>query len=97
MVGVVGVNDYNLRYCYFIFVCCICGVMYGLVGYFEFMLYEFQMEESKGQKVEISIYFECIDEKSKDMILWFFIFFFFKVSKQMLFVVMMCFEIDIIK
>lgn len=97
MAGAAGANDHNSRYCHLTFVCRTRGVTHGLAGYFESTLYESQMEESKGQKVEISTHPERIDEKSKDMISWFPIFFPFKVSKQTPSVVTTCSETDITK
>jgi protein arginine N-methyltransferase 5 len=75
MAGAAGANDHNSRFCHLTFVCRTRGVTHGLAGYFESTLYESQVEETKGEKVEISIHPERIDQKSKDMISWFPIFF----------------------
>ncbi|KAH7143690.1 protein arginine N-methyltransferase [Dactylonectria macrodidyma] len=75
MSGAAGANDHNSRYCHLTFVCRTRGVIHGLAGYFESTLYESQLEEIKGEKVEISTHPERIDKKSKDMISWFPIFF----------------------
>lgn len=75
MAGAAGANDHNSRYCHVTFVCRAQGVTHGLAGYFESTLYESRLERSKGQKVEISTHPERIDQKSKDMISWFPIFF----------------------
>lgn len=80
MAGAAGANDHNSRYCHLTFVCRTRGVTHGLAGYFESTLYESQIEESKGEKVEISTHPERIDQKSRDMISWFPIFFPLKVS-----------------
>ncbi|CAM1509069.1 Fc.00g028080.m01.CDS01 [Cosmosporella sp. VM-42] len=75
MAGAAGANDHNSRYCHLTFVCRTRGVIHGLGGYFESTLYESQLENNKGAKVEISTHPERIDRKSKDMISWFPIFF----------------------
>ncbi|CAG9979350.1 unnamed protein product [Clonostachys byssicola] len=75
MAGAAGANDHNSRFSHLTFVCRTRGVVHGLAGYFESTLYESQLESSKGQKVEISTHPERIDDKSKDMISWFPIFF----------------------
>lgn len=80
MAGAAGANDHNSRYCHLTFVCRARGVTHGLAGYFESTLYESQLEEHKGEKVEISTHPERIDDKSRDMISWFPIFFPLKVS-----------------
>jgi protein arginine N-methyltransferase 5 len=84
MAGAAGANDHNSRFCHLTFVCRTRGVTHGLAGYFESTLYESQVEETKGEKVEISTHPERIDQKSKDMISWFPIFFPLKVSKSLL-------------
>lgn len=81
MAGAAGANDHNSRYCHLTFVCRTRGVTHGLAGYFESTLYESQLPENEGAKVEISTHPERIDQKSKDMISWFPIFFPFKVSR----------------
>ncbi|KAM0345440.1 hypothetical protein ACHAPU_006603 [Fusarium lateritium] len=75
MAGAAGANDHNSRYSHLTFVCRTRGVTHGLAGYFESTLYESQIPENKGDKIEISIHPERIDQKSKDMISWFPIFF----------------------
>ncbi|KAL6855114.1 hypothetical protein ACO1O0_006252 [Amphichorda felina] len=75
MAGAAGANDHNSRFCRATFVCPNRGVIHGLAGYFESTLYESQLEEHAGEKVEISTHPERIDQKSKDMISWFPIFF----------------------
>lgn len=79
MAGAAGANDHNSRFCHLTFVCRTRGVIHGLAGYFESTLYESQLEVNKGEKVEISTHPERIDQKSKDMISWFPIFFPIKV------------------
>ncbi|KAI1340009.1 PRMT5 arginine-N-methyltransferase-domain-containing protein [Xylariaceae sp. FL0016] len=73
MAGGVGANDHNARQCHLTFVCPSRGVVHGLAGYFESVLYA-PMTEGKDM-VELSILPENIDRKSKDMISWFPIFF----------------------
>lgn len=80
MAGAAGANDHNARFCQLTFVCRTRGVTHGLAGYFESTLYQSQLKENKGAKVEISIHPERIDDKSKDMTSWFPIFFPLKVS-----------------
>lgn len=80
MAGAAGANDHNSRFCHLTFVCRTRGVTHGLAGYFESTLYESQLKETLGEKVEISTHPERIDEKSKDMISWFPIFFPLNVS-----------------
>lgn len=82
MAGAAGANDHNSRFCQMIFVCKTRGVTHGLAGYFEATLYESELPENDGAKVEISIHPERIDEKSKDMISWFPIYFPLKVSTE---------------
>ena len=79
MAGAAGANDHNSRYCHLTFVCRTQGVIHGLGGYFESTLYESKLQSQKGAKVEISTHPERIDQKSKDMISWFPIFFPLKV------------------
>ena len=83
MAGAAGANDHNSRFCRSTFVCRTRGVIHGLGGYFESTLYESQLEEHKGEKVEISTHPERIDYKSKDMISWFPIFFPLKVGRPL--------------
>lgn len=92
MSGGVGANDHNARQCHLSFVCPQRGVVHGLAGYFEAVLYESQIEvdgeEEDGEQrqrrrrpmVELSILPDMIDKKSKDMVSWFPIFFPLKVS-----------------
>nr|RBQ89942.1 hypothetical protein FVER53263_11418 [Fusarium verticillioides] len=75
MAGAAGANDHNSRYTHLTFVCRTRGVTHGLAGYFESTLYESQIPENKGEKIEISTHPGRIDEKSKDMISWFPIYF----------------------
>ena len=77
MEGSVGANEHNVRYSRVKFVCFHRGVIHGLAGYFESTLFECGGED--GVKVEISTHPERIDQKSKDMISWFPIFFPLKV------------------
>ncbi len=75
-----GFNEHNTRHCHLTFVCRPRGVIHGLAGYFESVLY--QPEAGAGGKpepVEISTRPDQIDRKSKDMISWFPIFFPLKV------------------
>lgn len=73
MSGGVGANDHNSRYCHLKFVCRTKGVIHGLAGYFESVLYAPTVGEK--EKVELSTLPDMIDRKSKDMISWFPIFF----------------------
>jgi type II protein arginine methyltransferase len=77
MAGGVGANDHNSRHCHLKFVCKDRGVIHGLAGYFESVLYAPKV--GGKEKVELSILPENIDRKSKDMISWFPIFFPLKV------------------
>ncbi|KAM7209573.1 hypothetical protein V8F20_000311 [Naviculisporaceae sp. PSN 640] len=72
-----GTNDHNARHCHLTFVCRTRGVIHGLAGFFESVLYASQDPDvgSSKEPVEISILPEQIDRKSKDMISWFPIFF----------------------
>ncbi|KAI5926042.1 PRMT5 arginine-N-methyltransferase-domain-containing protein [Camillea tinctor] len=72
MSGGVGANDHNTRHCHLTFVCRTRGVIHGLAGYFEAVLYE---SSNGNEKVELSTLPDMIDKKSKDMISWFPIFF----------------------
>ena len=82
MAGAAGANDHNSRFCHLTFVCRTRGVSHGFAGYFESTLYESQVEEKEGERVEISTHPERIDAKSKDMVSWFPIFFPLKVSTE---------------
>lgn len=66
-----GGNDHNLRSCNVTFKIPHRGVVHGLAGYFESVLYG---------NVEMSTRPDTIDFKSKDMISWFPIFFPLKVG-----------------
>ena len=77
MAGSSGMNDHNARHCHLTFVCRTRGVVHGLAGYFESVLY--RPREAGREKVEISILPDQIDRKSRDMISWFPIFFPIKV------------------
>lgn len=77
MAGSTGTNDHNARHCHLTFVCRTRGVIHGLAGFFESVLYSPKIEGR--QPVEISILPDQIDRKSKDMISWFPIFFPLKV------------------
>jgi protein arginine N-methyltransferase 5 len=68
-----GGNDHNLRSCKTTFKVPRRGVVHGLAGYFESVLYG---------DVELSTRPDTIDQKSKDMISWFPIFFPLKVIYQ---------------
>jgi protein arginine N-methyltransferase 5 len=65
-----GGNDHNLRSCRSTFKVPRRGVVHGLAGYFESVLYG---------NIELSTRPDTIDQKSKDMISWFPIFFPLKV------------------
>ncbi|KAH7347879.1 arginine N-methyltransferase skb1 [Plectosphaerella cucumerina] len=73
MAGAAGANDHNSRFCHLTFVCRTRGVIHGLAGYFESILYA--PRKGDAEPVEISTHPERIDKKSKDMISWFPIFF----------------------
>jgi protein arginine N-methyltransferase 5 len=77
MAGSSGTNEHNARHCHLTFVCRTRGVVHGLAGYFESVLY--RPREARREKVEISILPDQIDRKSRDMISWFPIFFPIKV------------------
>jgi protein arginine N-methyltransferase 5 len=79
MGGSSGTNEHNARHCHLTFVCRTRGVIHGLAGFFESVLYASQTGGGK-EPVEISILPEQIDKKSKDMISWFPIFFPLKVG-----------------
>ncbi|KAL8409541.1 hypothetical protein RB594_007835 [Gaeumannomyces avenae] len=70
-----GLNEHNARHCHLTFVCGGRGAVHGLAGYFESTLYASQVPGKEKDLVEISIHPERIDQKSKDMISWFPIFF----------------------
>ncbi|KAM3153852.1 Protein arginine N-methyltransferase 5 [Botrytis cinerea] len=73
MSGGDGANEHNTRYARLKFVCKDRGVVNGLAGYFEAVLYEGGGKSEN--KVELSTRPDTIDAKSKDMISWFPIFF----------------------
>jgi protein arginine N-methyltransferase 5 len=75
MSGGDGANEHNTRYAHLTFVCKDRGVVNGLAGYFEAVLYD----GGEAGKVELSTRPDTIDAKSKDMISWFPIFFPLKV------------------
>ena len=70
MVGGDGANEHNVRYKLLRFSCRNRGVVHGLGGYFEAKLYG---------DVELSTRPDTVEQKSKDMISWFPIFFPLKV------------------
>ncbi|KAL2149528.1 hypothetical protein VTH82DRAFT_8179 [Thermothelomyces myriococcoides] len=74
MAGSSGTNEHNARHCHLTFVCPTRGVIHGLAGFFESVLYASQTGKGK-EPVEISILPDQIDRKSKNMISWFPIFF----------------------
>ncbi|KAE9380200.1 Skb1 methyltransferase [Stipitochalara longipes BDJ] len=71
MSGGDGANEHNTRSARLKFVCKDRGVVNGLAGYFEAVLYD----GDEAGKVELSTRPDTIDAKSKDMISWFPIFF----------------------
>lgn len=75
-VGGDGANEHNARFCRLTFTCTTRGVCHGLAGYFETVLYE---SKEQGKKIELSTNPNTMDQKSKDMISWFPIFFPLKV------------------
>lgn len=74
-----GANEHNARFARLTFSCKERGVCHGLAGYFETVLYE----GTEG-KVELSTNPVTMEEKSKDMISWFPIFFPLKVRLRYL-------------
>lgn len=75
MSGGDGANEHNSRYSKLKFVCRDRGVVNGLAGYFEAVLYD----GGEQEQVELSTRPDNIDAKSKDMISWFPIYFPLKV------------------
>lgn len=75
MSGGDGANEHNTRSAKLKFVCKDRGVVNGLGGYFETVLYD----GGEAGKVELSTRPDTIEAKSKDMISWFPIFFPLKV------------------
>jgi protein arginine N-methyltransferase 5 len=67
-----GKNEHNVRSCKVTFHAAERGVCHGLGGYFESVLYA---PEDGSKPIELSINPVTIDDKSKDMISWFPIFF----------------------
>lgn len=78
MAGGDGANEHNSRMCRKKFVCISRGVVHGLAGYFEAVLWE---DTKSGEKVELSTRPDAngMEAKSKDMISWFPIYFPLKV------------------
>jgi type II protein arginine methyltransferase len=76
MAGGDGANEHNSRFARLNFVCKDRGVVNGIAGYFEAVLYD---GGEDGNMVELSTRPDTIDEKSKDMISWFPIYFPLKV------------------
>jgi len=74
-VGGDGSNEHNYRYCKVSFPCQQRGTCHGLAGYFESVLYA----SHGGEKVELSTNPVTMEDKSRDMISWFPIFFPLKV------------------
>ncbi|KHJ31460.1 putative protein arginine n-methyltransferase [Erysiphe necator] len=71
MSGGDGANDHNVRSAHLKFICKDRGVMHGIAGYFEAVLYDCGVDG----KVELSTRPDTIEFKSKDMISWFPIYF----------------------
>lgn len=68
-----GKNEHNVRSCHATFIAENRGVCHGLAGYFETVLYTPQDEDAVS--IELSTNPLTMDQKSKDMISWFPIFF----------------------
>ncbi|KAK3686770.1 hypothetical protein LTR37_019485 [Vermiconidia calcicola] len=77
-VGGDGSNEHNARSCKLSFRCQDEGVCHGLAGYFETVLYT-----GSSGKVQLSTNPVTMEEKSKDMISWFPIFFPLKSMSRM--------------
>lgn len=77
-VGGEGRNEHNERWSKVKFGCQRQSVCHGLAGYFETVLYAAE----SGEKVELSTNPVTMEEKSRDMISWFPIFFPLKVSLE---------------
>lgn len=75
MSGGDGANEHNARATKLKFICKDRGVMHGIAGYFEAVLYD----GGESGKVELSTRPDTMDAKSKDMISWFPIYFPLKV------------------
>lgn len=71
MCGGDGANEHNIRAAQLKFVCKDRGVVHGIAGYFEAVLYD----GGSNGKVELSTRPDTIDAKSRDMISWFPIYF----------------------
>lgn len=71
-----GNNEHNARTCKVTFHCQEAGVCHGLDGYFETVLYA-----GSSEKIELSTNPATMEDKSKDMISWFPIFFPLKVLR----------------
>ena len=71
-VGGDGNNEHNARSCTLTFTCQDRGICHGLAGYFETVLYS---SPAQQKEVELSTNPVNMEEKSKDMISWFPIFF----------------------
>ncbi|KAJ6264959.1 hypothetical protein Dda_1113 [Drechslerella dactyloides] len=69
-----GFNDHNQRESFYLFPIPRRGVIHGIAGYFECVLYK-----NESSIVELSTRPDTIDAKSKDMISWFAIYFPLKV------------------
>jgi protein arginine N-methyltransferase 5 len=83
MSGGDGANEHNTRYSRMKFVCKDRGVVNGLAGYFEAVLYD----GGEAGKVELSTRPDTIDAKSKDMISWFPIYFPLKVCSRLVWLI----------
>ncbi|RKF62363.1 Protein arginine N-methyltransferase skb1 [Erysiphe neolycopersici] len=71
MCGGDGANEHNVRAAHLKFICKDRGVMHGIAGYFEAVLYD----GGANGKIELSTRPDTIEAKSKDMISWFPIYF----------------------
>ncbi|POS82883.1 hypothetical protein EPUL_004321 [Erysiphe pulchra] len=71
MCGGDGANEHNVRAAHLKFICKDRGVMHGIAGYFEAVLYD----GGANGKIELSTRPDTIEVKSKDMISWFPIYF----------------------
>lgn len=79
-----GWNEHNARSCELRFTATARGVCHGLAGYFETVLYSSPNNPEKQSQriVELSTNPNTMDDKSKDMISWFPIFFPLKVCTR---------------
>ncbi|KAI0901126.1 Skb1 methyltransferase [Annulohypoxylon nitens] len=64
MAGAVGANDHNARHCCMTFVCRSRGVVHGLAGYFEAVLYE----SKTGKSVAVEAEGEVEEEEGRGMV-----------------------------